>query len=205
MTSTISDVTTVTGSLLNLNQYLTNNNILGFAVKNHRDRFLIPSNQNSYNDNDSSSTKIQCSLHSDIKEFQFQLPYIRFSLDRQSIKILAETDIIPFSDVDKETIKDILKFLDDFINHFPSMVNNKKRDYCLLGQHFLRNVGSIQLNKAIIFIDEQKLREKSFSPNDKSINEIVNFLFFQRPKFARTEQFLVCEDNEHGGKDLLNK
>ncbi|CAF5117180.1 unnamed protein product [Rotaria sp. Silwood1] len=50
MSSITSGVTTVTGSILRLNQYLTNNNILGFAVKNNRDRFLIPSNQNSYND-----------------------------------------------------------------------------------------------------------------------------------------------------------
>ncbi|CAF3278337.1 unnamed protein product [Rotaria sp. Silwood2] len=270
MSSITSGITPVTGSMLRLNHYLTNNNILGFAVKNSRDRFLIPSNQNSYNDiqieyilidsgsnsslfplpmtpektfdiyrliqnfpfdrytwtigtahgigvihdttlnikpledNGSSSSKIKCSLHSDINKLEFELPHIRFSLDRESLKVLFETDIVPFSDPDKETIKNTLKFLDDFINYFPLMINNKKRDYCLLGQHFFRNVGSIQLNEVIIFIDKQKLREKLFPPINKSVNEIINFLFYQRPTFAKTEQFLFCEDNEHGGKDLLN-
>ncbi|CAF3700977.1 unnamed protein product [Rotaria sp. Silwood1] len=270
MSSITSGVTTVTGSILRLNQYLTNNNILGFAVKNNRDRFLIPSNQNSYNDiqieyilidsgsnssllplpmtpektfdiyrliqnfpfdrytesfgaahgidpihdttlnikpledNGLSSTKIKCSLHSDSNKLELELPYIRFSLDRQSMKILAETDIVPFSETDKETKKDALKFLDDFINYFSLMVNNKKRDYCFLGQQFLRNVGSIQLNEVIIFIDKQKLQEKLFPPINKSVNEIANFLLNQRPIFAKTERFLFCEDNDHGGKDLLN-
>ena len=38
--------TTVTGSKLRLNAYLMNNNIEGFAIKNFRERFLIPSNHN---------------------------------------------------------------------------------------------------------------------------------------------------------------
>ncbi len=94
--------------------------------------------------------------------------------------------------------------MDDFINHFSLMINNNKRDYCLLGQHFLQNVSSIQLNEVIIFIDKQKLRDKLFPPTTTSINEIVNFLYYQRPMFAKTERFLFCEDNEHGGKDFLN-
>ncbi len=61
-------------------------------------------------DNDSSSSKIEFILHSDIKELQFQLPYIRFSFDRESIKLLSETDVIPVSETNKDTIKDSLNF-----------------------------------------------------------------------------------------------
>jgi hypothetical protein len=42
----MSIATLVTGSKLRSNLYLNKNNILGFTVKNRRNRFLIPSNQN---------------------------------------------------------------------------------------------------------------------------------------------------------------
>lgn len=60
------------------------------------------------------------------------------------------------------------------------MINTKKRDYCLLGQQFLRNVCAIELNDTMIFIDKNKLRQKLFLPPEN------------------------CEDNEHGGRDLFN-
>lgn len=56
----------------------------------------------------------------------------------------------------------------------------------------------------MIFIDRNKSREKLFPPTNISINEIANFLHFQRPLFSKTEKFLICEDDEHGGRDLLN-
>jgi hypothetical protein len=262
--------TTVTGSKLRLGQYLNNNNILGFAVRNHRDRFLVPSSQNLFggilteyvlidsgsnssllplpttpeknfdvrhliknfphdkyvwsigtvrgvgllNDttlhikpkqfNNLPSFKIKCSLHMDIKSLDFELPYVRFSLDKQSIKILSETTEIPFADVDEEILANTLSFLNEFENHFPMMINNKKRDYCLLGQHFLTNICSLQLNDVIIFIDKNKLQEKLFPPQTLCINDIADYLYYQRPAFSRTENFLNCEDDEHGGRDLFN-
>ncbi len=42
----MSIATLVTGSKLRSNLYLNKNNILGLTMKNHRNRFLIPSNQN---------------------------------------------------------------------------------------------------------------------------------------------------------------
>ncbi|CAF3811359.1 unnamed protein product [Rotaria sordida] len=178
--------TSISGAKLRLKTYLINNNIEGFAIKNFRERFLIPSNNNIFGgiqmeyvmiDSGSNSSlfplpmtlnntfdinillknfpfdkcqwsigtaygvgardgrasqkvtpppspdttlhikpkelngvsvcTIQCSLHIDIKELQFQLPYIRFSLNKDSIIVLIETNEIPFLDTDKETLQNI--------------------------------------------------------------------------------------------------
>lgn len=261
--------TTVTGAKLRLNSYLNNNHILGFAIKNYRERFLIPSDQNIFGgivipfvlidsgsnsslfpspttgtifnveqliqkfpfnqyhwtigtacgvrlipdttlhivpipDDNSRITNIKCILHNDIKPLEFELPYIRFSLNKDDIKILLEANTIPFSATDKETLSNKCKFLDDLENSFSSIANPKKRHYCLLGQQFLRNYCSIQLNDTMIFLDKTTLRQKLFPPQKLSINEIVNYLYYERPEFAKTEKFLNAEDDEHGGHDLLN-
>ncbi|CAF4287498.1 unnamed protein product, partial [Rotaria sordida] len=152
--------TSISGAKLRLKTYLINNNIEGFTIKNFRERFLIPSNNNIFGgiqmeyvmiDSGSNSSlfplpmtlnntfdinillknfpfdkyqwsigiaygvelngvsvcTIQCSLHIDIKELQFQLPYIRFSLNKDSIIALIETNEIPFSVTDKETLQNI--------------------------------------------------------------------------------------------------
>jgi len=262
--------TIVTGSKLRLNSYLNDNNILGFAVKNYRDRFLIPSNQNLFGgiiieyvlidsgsnsslfplpvtpektfdihqliknfpyhqytwsistahgiglipvttlhikpieDADSSLATIKCNLHYDIKALEFNLPYLRFSLNKESVKILTETNEIKFSETDKEVLQNTLQFLNEFERKFPLMINKKKREYCLLGQHFLKTVCSIQLNDTMLFIDKDKLREKLVPQPNSSLNEMANYLYYQRPVFSKTEQFLNCEDDEHGGRDLFN-
>ncbi|CAF0887238.1 unnamed protein product [Didymodactylos carnosus] len=54
--------------------------------------------------NDSPSAAIKCRLHIDIKPLEFDLPYVRFSLDRESITILMETDGVLLSKPDKETL-----------------------------------------------------------------------------------------------------
>ncbi|CAF4737167.1 unnamed protein product [Rotaria socialis] len=265
-----SGATAVTGSKLQLHSYLSNNNIEGFAIKNFRERYLIPSSNNYFGgiqieyiliDSGSSSSlfplpmlpnkvydidallknfpydkyiwsigtaygvglladttlqikpkessegvpcTIQCSLHTDIESLEFQLPYVRFSLDRESITILTQRIEISLSETDKETLENAVNFFNEFEKHFPSMRNTKKREYCLLGQHFLKNLCTIQINDTMLFIDRTKLNAKLFPPAHKSINEIADFLHFQRPSFAKAEKFLVCEDDEHGGRDLLN-
>ncbi|CAF1103327.1 unnamed protein product [Didymodactylos carnosus] len=114
------------------------------------------------------------------------------------------TDGVLLSEPDKETLLNTLQFLKDFEKHFSSMINTKKRDYCLLGQHFLRNLCTIQVNDTMIFVNKNKLREKLFPPADVTVTEISNYLHYQRPAFSKTEKFLTCEDDEHGGRDLLN-
>lgn len=267
----MSSVTTTSGAKLRLNQYLNNNNIAGFAIKNYRHRFLIPSCTNSFggiiieyvlidsgsnsslfplpftsdkifdidnlvqtfpydkyvwsigtahglglipdttlhiksisSDNGSAMYPIKCNLHFDIKSLNFDLPYLRFPLNKDSIKMLIDTADIPFSDFDREILQNTFKFLNEFDEKFPMMINKNKRDYCLLGQHFLRNFASIQINDVIIFVDTQKLRDRLFPLGDSNITEIADFLYHQRPGFSKTENFLNCEDNEHGGKDLFN-
>ena len=262
--------TTATGYKLRLNQYLTNNNIDGFAVINNRERFLIPSSDNTFGgikieyvlidsgsnssllplpmtldkkldinkltecfpsnqyiwtigpahgvgllpnttlhikplvQNDVLEKKIICTLHSDIKPLEFDLPYLRFSLDKESIETFIESNEILFSEADKSLLQDTLKLLNDIEIHFPSMINMKKRQYCLLGQHFLRTRCSIQLNDTMIFTNKNTLRHKLFPPSNITVNEIVNYLYYQRPSFSKTETFLFCEDDEHGGPDLFN-
>ena len=67
----------------------------------------------------------------------------------------------------KEIMRLTIQFMDDFTRYFPSIMKNKtRRKYCLLGQHFLRNVGSIQLNDIMIFIDKQTLGNKLFPPGE---------------------------------------
>lgn len=245
-------------------------NILGFAVKNFRDRFLIPSSDNYFNgiqidyvlidsgsnsslfplpmatngnfdihyliqhfpydqyqwtiglapgvglisdttlqikpieDEGSCSIKISCSLHTDIKPLNFNLPHIRFSLNKESIQILFNENSIPFADPDREALEKALKLLNQLEEQFPSLINQKRRNYCLLGQHFLRNVCSVQLNDTMIFLDKNIVRQKAFPPFNTNINEIANHLYYQRPEFSKSEKFLMCEDDEHGGRDFLN-
>jgi hypothetical protein len=196
--------TATTGSKLRLNSYLTNNNIEGFAIKNCRERYLIPSSDNSFGgvkieyvfidsgsnsslfrlpmtsnntfdinvllnnfpydtyqwsigtahsigflpdttlnikpkvSNDPSLRTIKCCLHSDIKPLQFELPYIRFSLEKEAMVILFKTNDIPFVDPDKDILENSLNFFNEFEKHFPLMRSTSKREYCLLGQHFFR-------------------------------------------------------------------
>ena len=33
---------------------------------------------------------------------------------------------------------------------------------------------------------------------------IADYLHYQRPSFSKTEKFLIFEDDDHGGRDLLN-
>ena len=194
--------TTITGSKLKLNTYLTNQNIEGFAIKNSRERYLIPSSDNifggvkieyvfidsglnsslfplpttsnktfdinvllnnfPYNtyqwsigtahsigflpdttlcikpkgSNDPPLRTIKCYLHTDIKPLQFDLPYIRFSLDKEAIMVLLETKDIPFVDPDKEILEEALQFFNEFEKYFPERTRRSKYEYCLLGQHF---------------------------------------------------------------------
>ncbi|CAF1269484.1 unnamed protein product [Adineta ricciae] len=148
--------------------------------------------------------EILCHLHADLKMLQFELPYLRFTLDKESIQVLTGSNETLFSEADKSLLEDTLRFLNNFEDHFPSMMNTKKRQYCLLGQHFLKTVCSIQVNDTMIFINKDKLRNKVFPCANTTINEIGNYLYYQRPSFSKTERFLFCEDDEHGGPDLLN-
>ncbi|CAF1348954.1 unnamed protein product [Rotaria sordida] len=255
---------------LQLNSYLINNFIEGFAIKNFRERYLIPSSNNIFGgvqieyilidsgsnsslfplpttvsnefdinillknfpydkhiwsigaahgvgllpdttlnikpkeSDDGSLCTIKCSLHVDIKPLVFQLPYIRFSLDEQSIKILLETNEIPFSATEKGILRSRISFFNEFEKHFPSTRNTKKREYCLLGQHFLKNLCTIQINDTMIFVNKNNIREKLFPLANTSIDKIADYLYYERPLFSRTEKFLMCEDDEHGGRDFLN-
>ncbi|CAF0987245.1 unnamed protein product [Adineta ricciae] len=148
--------------------------------------------------------KILCHLHADLKMLQFELPYLRFTLDKESIQVLTGLNETLFSEADKSLLEDTLRFLNNFEDHFPSMINTKKREYCLLGQHFLKTVCSIQVNDTMIFINKDKLRNRVFPCANTTIDEIANYLYYQRPSFSKTEKFLLCEDDEHGGPDLLN-
>ena len=220
----------VTGYKLRLNAYLTKYNIEGFAVRNSRDRFLIPSSPNTFGsmqvdyvlidsgsnsalfplpttptlkfdidslirnfpydkflwtigtahgvgllpdtklhikpmaDNGSSLNEIPCSLHTDIKPLTFAIPYIRFTLGNGSMIVLTQTASIPFSEADRDTLQTALTFLYNFEVQFPAMINAKRGACCLLGQQFLKNVCSIQLNELMIFVDKQKLKHRLFPP-----------------------------------------
>ena len=154
--------------------------------------------------NDLSLCTIKCCLHVDIKPLPFELPYIRFSLDKEAMIILVETSQISFSEADNETLRNTLSFFNEFEKHFSSITNTRKREYCLLGQHFLRNLCTIQVNDIMVFIDINISQQKLFPVANASINEIADYLHFQRPSFSKTEQFLMFEDDEHGGRDLLN-
>ncbi|CAF3224449.1 unnamed protein product [Rotaria socialis] len=255
---------------LQLNSYLKNNFIEGFAIKNFRERYLIPSSNNIFGgvqieyilidsssnsslfplpmtlnntfdinillknfpydkhiwsigtahgvgllpdttlhikpkeSDDGSLCTIKCSLHVDIKPLEFQLPYIRFLLDEQSIKVLLETNEIPFSATEKGILRSRISFFNEFGKNFPSIRSTKKREYCLLGQHFLKNLCTIQINDTMVFVNKNKTREKLFPLANRSINEVADYLYHERPLFSRTEKFLMCEDDEHGGSDFLN-
>jgi hypothetical protein len=56
----------------------------------------------------------------------------------------------------------------------------------------------------MIFIDKNKIRQNLFPPPGLPMNAIVNYLYYQRPAFSKTEKFLNCEDDNHGGHDLFN-
>ena len=155
-------------------------------------------------DNGSSLNEIPCSLHTDIKPLTFAIPYIRFTLGNESMIVLTQTASIPFSAADRDILQTALTLLHNFEVQFPAMINAKRRAYCLYGQQFLKNVCSIQLNESMVFVDKQKLKHRLFPPQNPSMNEIANYLYFQRPTFSKTERFLQCEDDEHGGRDLFN-
>ena len=261
----------MTTGMFDLNRYLNSNKISGFAVKNSRYRFLIPSNCNSFGginieyvliDSGSNSSlfplpltlqkvfdinglmetfsfnkynwsigsahgvglisdttlhiksitdhdglalhPIQCILHFDLKPLPFELPYLRFSLDRDSIQTLIDMDNISIPKFDRESLRTTLNFLDEFRKTFPLLKSKSNRDNCLLGQHFLKNVCSIQVNDVMMFIEKQMLQDRLFPPNDSNVLAITDFLYRERPGFSKTEEFLNCDDDEHGGKDLFN-
>ncbi|CAF1263916.1 unnamed protein product [Didymodactylos carnosus] len=259
-----------TGSKLRLNSYLTNHNIEGFAIKNSRERYLIPSSDNIFGgvkieyvfidsgsnsslfplpttsnktfdidvllnnfpykiyqwsigtahsvgflpdttlsikpkvSNDPSLRTIKCCLHSDIKPLQFELPYIRFALDKEAIMVLVETKDIPFVDPDKDILEDALNFFNQFEKHFPLITRTSKHEYCLLGQHFLSNLCTIQINSVMIFVDKNKSHQRLFPRENMNMNDIADYLYAQRPLFTRTETFMLYKDDEHGERDLLN-
>ncbi|CAF2938197.1 unnamed protein product [Rotaria sp. Silwood2] len=227
---------------LQLNSYLKNNFIEGFAIKNFRERYLIPSSNNIFGgvqieyilidsgsnsslfplpmtlnntfdinillknfpydkhiwsigtahgagllpdttlhikpkeSDDGSLCTIKCSLHVDIKPLEFQLPYIRFSLDEQSIKVLLETNEIPFSATEKGILRSRISFFNEFEKHFPSIRNTKKREYCLLGQHFLKNLCTIQINDTMVFVNKNKTHEKLFPLANTTVWAFRNIL-----------------------------
>jgi hypothetical protein len=49
------------------------------------------------------------------------------------------------------------------------------------------------------------LHQKLFPTSDLTINQIVNYLYYQRPIFSKTERFLCCEDEVTYSIYLTNK
>jgi hypothetical protein len=51
----------------------------------------------------------------------------------------------------------------------------------------------------------KKICQKLFPPLNVGMNEIDNYLYYQRPAFTKSEKFLNCEnDMYHGVHDLFN-
>ncbi len=69
---------------------------------------------------------------------------------------------------------------------------------------FLGNLCIIQVNDAMIFVDKNKSHQRLFPRENMNMNDIGDYLYAQRPLFTRTERFMLCEDDEHGERDLLN-
>jgi hypothetical protein len=85
--------------------------------------------------NDPSLRTIKCCLHSDIKPLQFELPYIRFSLEKEAVMVLVETNDIPFVDPDNDILENALSFFNEFEKHFPLMTRTRKREYSQVVQN----------------------------------------------------------------------
>jgi hypothetical protein len=56
----------------------------------------------------------------------------------------------------------------------------------------------------MIFVDKNKSHQRLFPRENMNMNDIGDYLYAQRPLFTRTERFMLCEDDEHGERDLLN-
>lgn len=132
----------------------------------------------SFESNDASVGTIKCCSHVDLNSLEFELPCIRFSLDKESIKVLVEINEIPFSETHKVTLENILCLFNEFEKHFLTMTNTKNCGYCLLGQRFLKNWCTIQVNDTMIFIGKNKPCDKLFHPTNTSINDFANYLYY---------------------------